>query len=315
MGRELAGIGLLMLAAMAFGSLGVLARAAFAGGATPLSVLVVRYAVAAGTLWPILLVRWRGGSSIAHHARRRPRQMAVLLALGVLNAATSLGILVGLERLPVGTAILLFYTYPALVALLSFVLGERATRRKLGALALALAGVALTVGLHVGGWDSLGVAAVLLAASTTALFIVASGRAAAGLRSLLVTAYVLAGAAAVFAVAGVLGRVNLALSPAAWAACAAIGLVCTVVAMGALVAGIARVGPTRAAIISTLEPLVAIVLAAIFLGERLEPGQLLGGALILSAVLLLAPPEKGAPSTRLSPTSEAGADNIPSPPG
>jgi drug/metabolite transporter (DMT)-like permease len=56
-------------------------------------------------------------------------------------------------------------------------------------------------------------------------------------------------------------------------------------------AGIARIGPTNAAMISTLEPVVTVALAALLLGETLEPVTLLGGGLILAAVLLLAQSE------------------------
>ena len=68
----------------------------------------------------------------------------------------------------------------------------------------------------------------------------------------------------------------------------AIALVSTVLAISLFFAGLARVGPTRAATLSTVEPVVTIALAALVLGERIAAVQLAGGALILGAVLLLA---------------------------
>ena len=53
-------------------------------------------------------------------------------------------------------------------------------------------------------------------------------------------------------------------------------------------AGLKRIGPTRASTLSTVEPAVTVALAAIFLGERIAPMQMAGGALILAAVVLLA---------------------------
>ena len=53
-------------------------------------------------------------------------------------------------------------------------------------------------------------------------------------------------------------------------------------------AGLTRIGPTRASTLSTVEPAVTVALAAIFLGERIAPMQMAGGALILAAVVLLA---------------------------
>jgi drug/metabolite transporter (DMT)-like permease len=64
----------------------------------------------------------------------------------------------------------------------------------------------------------------------------------------------------------------------------------TILALGAFLAGVERVGPTTASLLSTLEPVFTIILAVILLGESLSWGQLFGGALILAAVLLLTIP-------------------------
>jgi drug/metabolite transporter (DMT)-like permease len=53
-------------------------------------------------------------------------------------------------------------------------------------------------------------------------------------------------------------------------------------------AGLARVGATRAAIISTLEPATTVILAALLLGEDLGPVRLVGGGLILVAAVVVA---------------------------
>ena len=75
-----------------------------------------------------------------------------------------------------------------------------------------------------------------------------------------------------------------------WAATVAIAVVCTVVAILAFFAGLKRIGPARAAIASTLEPVVTVVLAWAVLGESLSAMQLLGGALVLGAAARLARP-------------------------
>ena len=52
-------------------------------------------------------------------------------------------------------------------------------------------------------------------------------------------------------------------------------------------AGLKRIGPTTASTLSTFEPIVAVALAAVVLGETITPVQALGGALILAAVVIL----------------------------
>jgi drug/metabolite transporter (DMT)-like permease len=83
------------------------------------------------------------------------------------------------------------------------------------------------------------------------------------------------------------GSVDLALSGEAWLWLVLMALVSTVVAVSAFFAGLRRVGPSEAAILSTFEPVVTVALAYAALGERLTAAQLAGGALVLAAVILL----------------------------
>ena len=107
---------------------------------------------------------------------------------------------------------------------------------------------------------------------------------------------VLTGATATFAVAGVVtGSLDFALPAEAWLWLVLLALVSTVVAVSAFFAGLRRVGPSEAAILSTFEPVVTVVLAFFVLGERLTPPQLAGGALVLAAVILLQLPARRRP--------------------
>ncbi|HPC06452.1 MAG TPA: DMT family transporter, partial [Anaerolineaceae bacterium] len=72
-----------------------------------------------------------------------------------------------------------------------------------------------------------------------------------------------------------------------WWAILGIAVLCTVVAITTFMAGIERIGPTNAATVSTLEPVVAVGLAGLLLNESLSPLKLAGGALILAAVVIL----------------------------
>ena len=71
-----------------------------------------------------------------------------------------------------------------------------------------------------------------------------------------------------------------------WIAIIPIALISTVLAFVTFFAGLKRIGPTGASTLSTFEPIVAVVLAAIVLGETISPYQVFGGILILAAVVL-----------------------------
>jgi drug/metabolite transporter (DMT)-like permease len=102
------------------------------------------------------------------------------------------------------------------------------------------------------------------------------------------SAIVIASAAAVFVAGTIVRGPQWPQDAAGWIAVMAIALVSTVVAITFYFAGLERVGATRAATLSTVEPVVTVTLAAVVLGEGIAPVQLAGGALILVAVVLLA---------------------------
>jgi drug/metabolite transporter (DMT)-like permease len=108
---------------------------------------------------------------------------------------------------------------------------------------------------------------------------------AAGVPSLTAALH-LAQASAVVCIAWALGHSGLAVPPSfqAWAAIVALAVISTVVALRAFLAGLARVGPARASVLSSLEVVVTMTLAVLVLGERLGPRQWAGALLILGAV-------------------------------
>ena len=107
---------------------------------------------------------------------------------------------------------------------------------------------------------------------------------------LVLSALVVTGAAFTLTVAGVatgdLRPGAVSLGGYGWLL--AIAVVSTVGAITLFFAGLGRVGPTTASIVSTFEPVTAIGLAAVVFGESLSATQLGGAALVLGAVLVLA---------------------------
>lgn len=96
------------------------------------------------------------------------------------------------------------------------------------------------------------------------------------------------GAAVTFGVAGAAtGTLETGFAGEGWAWLAAIALVSTVTPIVLFFAGMRRVGPSMAAIVSTLEPPTTVLLAFLAFGESLTAVQLAGGALVLGAVLLI----------------------------
>jgi drug/metabolite transporter (DMT)-like permease len=312
----LAGTLLLVFASCCFGAISTLTVVATgaSGGRAGLPLAVVlfwRYAVAAPFFLPLVVRDARraaggvdaGGVGAAGRAPlpRTPGAFArTLLVAGGGQAAVAGLTLSSLRWVSVGTLAFLFYTFPAWVTLIAAARGtERLDSRKLLAVALSFAGIACTVGLPGGagaaGSGSIwpGVALALGAAVVYALYIPYLGQLTGRTSPGIASAFVAGGAAVIFAVwAG--DALLTTPTPAQAAAVATMAVVCTVVAFLAFMRGLARLGPVRTAIVTTVEPLFTVALGAVALDQPVTPGTLLGGALVAGAVILLQLPARRA---------------------
>lgn len=282
------GVGLVALSAAAFGAIALFARIAYDSGADVLAVLALRFALAATVL--LVLVRARGVRL------PRGRALLVLAALGGVGyVGQSAAYFSALTMAPASLVALLLYLYPGFVTVLSVVTRrERWSRARLLALGLATAGAALVIGVGLGrgngptgGSVAGGAALAVTAAVVYAGYIMLSAGPSARSGTLASSAVIVSAAAVVLTAAAVATGARLPGTATGWVAVAAIALVSTVAAILAFFAGLARLGPTTAATISTLEPVVTVVLAAAVLGEAFTGVQVLGGALVLTAVLVL----------------------------
>jgi drug/metabolite transporter (DMT)-like permease len=88
--------------------------------------------------------------------------------------------------------------------------------------------------------------------------------------------------------AGIAAGQMHALTPGGYALAGSMAVVATAIPATLFLAGLARIGATRAAIISTLEPVTTVVLAALLLGEALGAVRLAGGAVVLVAAIVVA---------------------------
>ena len=280
MNREREGLLLCLVSAAGFGAMPIFGRQAFAAGVELTPMLSLRFLLAAAMLWALIALRRRPLGSV--------RGVVFGGLLGLCGYSVQAGLYFGsIQRIDVSLASLILYTYPALVTVAAFALGrERATRRRLAALALASSGVALVVGGGTGTIDWVGAAMAFGCAIFYTGFILASDRVASTTSPLAFAASVATGCAVGFtAVALLSGGIHASEEGVMWIAL--IASVSTVMPIVLFMAGLARVGASTASIASTVEPVITVVLAWLVLGEVLGPVQLVGGALVLSAVVLL----------------------------
>ena len=278
---ERVGAALCLVAGASFALQPVLVRIAFDGGATVASVGAIRFALAAAVL-----------ALVARRALAAAPLLSLLppFALGATIYGLETGLFfASLERIDVSLASLLMCGYPALVVAGAVALRrERASRRRAAALAVALTGVALVLAGGVGGaLDPVGIGLALAAAVSYAAYVLVSDRLLATTEPLVLAAMLCAGAATAFALGGTATGSLQVLQPSVLVIVAAIALVATVLPIAEFLAGVRRIGPSRATILGTIEPPVTIALSAVVFGERLGALQFAGAGLVLSAVLIL----------------------------
>ena len=274
------GLAFVALSAASFGAMAIFARAAFAGGTNVTGILVARFAIA-GLVLTLLMV-----------AMRRPwprgRPLAVAIGMGAVGyVGQAMCFFAALQYASAGLVALLLYVYPTIVCLLSALFfGEKLTGKKLALLAVGFAGLALMLGGGTG--TPTGIALGLAAAAFYSVYIVVGAHELAGTDALASTTVVCLAAFAMVCAIGLVETPRFPQVAWGWAALAAIALVSTVVAILAFFAGLKRVGPSLASVVSTLEPVVTVALAWLVLGESLTTAQFAGGALVLVAAVLLA---------------------------
>lgn len=274
-----------LLSAVGFGLMAIFAKLAYAEGVDVTGLLVARFGLAGAALL---------AASAATGALRRLDRRTVLVALGmgVFGYAAQAGLyLVAVSRVDASEVALVFSVYPALVMASAILIGrERASVRRGVALVLAVGGTALVLGGAGGGhgFDPVSAALALGSAGVYTCYILIGDRVIRDVPPLPFTALVCVGALVSCSAASlVVGGADLKTSVAGWGWLAAIALVSTVGAIVLFFAGLARVGPSVAALLSVVEPVVTVAAAALVFSEALAPPQALGGALVLAGVTLV----------------------------
>jgi drug/metabolite transporter (DMT)-like permease len=277
---------LCLASATAFGAMGIFGKLAYAEGATVGTLLAARFVLAAALLWV-----YAAGSRGIRRLRAVPRRdLALALGLGAVGYSAQAGsYFAALDRLDASLLSLLVYTFPAIVAVTAVAIGrERASRRTAVALTLASAGLVLVLaGAAAGALDPLGTALGLTAALIYSAYILSSEGVAERIGPVALSTLVCTGAAATLTFGGLVGgQLDLGgVSATGYGWLAGLAVVSTVGAVGLFFAGLQRVGPTAASILSTLEPVVTVGLAFAVFGESLGGAQLAGAALVLLGCL------------------------------
>jgi drug/metabolite transporter (DMT)-like permease len=277
--NRLLGVTFIVVSAASFGTLAIFGRYAYASGLDTFTLLFLRFTFAAILMGAFLFLRReplpRGGTLVR------------LIGMGALGyVGQSYCYLTAIKYASAGLVALLLYLYPTIVAILSVLfLKDKLTRLKVLALGLATLGAALTANPQGGQWT--GILLALTAAAVYSVYIIVGAGVMKQVSAVQSSAVIFASAGVVYGVLTAINSPHWPASSLGWFSVIGVTLIATVVAVASFLAGLKLIGPTDASMLSTLEPVVTVLLAALLFGEMLPPLSLLGGGLILAAVILL----------------------------
>ena len=290
-GETGAGTAYTLIAALGFAAVSTLTTIATNEHVSLSNVLLWRYLIGA-----VVMVGYIGTQT---YPRMPWREAARFIVLGGGGQALLVGMaLSSLKYIGVATLAFLFYTYPAWVTLVQTIRGaEPVTGRRLAALALSFGGIVVIVGVPgdgnamAAGSNAFPVAGVALAVGAAIVYgmYIPLMQWLQKTHSVAVTsAYAKIGSAICFLVLALQDRsLTASMSAAAWEAIIALTLFSTVLPALFFLMGLMRLGAVRTAIVSTVEPFLTAVLGAVVLGQALSAHLLIGGAMIVAAVVLL----------------------------
>jgi drug/metabolite transporter, DME family len=229
------------------------------------------------------------------------RDLAYCFLLGILGVAVSnYFYYVAIQRINVAIAIIVQYTAPVWVLLYVVARGQqKLTLQKVLAVAMALAGIALVIGLIGSGSlsafriDAYGLIAALLASFSFAFYNVGGHRVLARYDRWRVLVWTLTAAVAFWLVLNPPWKIaNAHYAPAQWLFLFVFSMISVLAAFSLYFLGLQYLEPTHAIIASCLEPVFSILLAALLLGEVLRPIQSLGIVFVLAAIVIVQRPSR-----------------------
>ena len=279
------GILLVALSAASFGVMPILAKIAYTYGIGMYTMLFLRFL--SGTVFMFLLMGIRRLPVPAGKAR-----WYWFLMGAACYAPQSLCYFLALRYASAGVVALLFYIHPILVTAGSaFLFGERITRKKLAALLLALAGASAIIGTTF-QVSLAGILFALCSAGIYTVYILTGSRVVGPGMGVQSSAFIMLGAASVYGILNLVFGFVPPEEPAGYIPLILIAFVSTVVAMWSFFSGMEITGPAVAALVSLLEPVVTVLLSVAVLKERLTVNVVIGGCLVLLAMIIISLPDR-----------------------
>lgn len=281
-----------LISAAGFGIASILIKWAYELNVTPFQILTLQNIIASFSLWTFILIFQPSVLSID---RTKLKSLFIQGIFG--NLASSLLFFISLQYLSASIAIVLLFTYPALVNILaSFFYRERISSYRLLSLFLTFLGTILTINLFGQSWGTISVLGIiygLASALATAFLNLYGQKILYKVKPLTATVYPMTFSTIILCLLNPpVYMFTGELSWQVWILAFTLATASTILPLFTLLKGISIIGASKASILSTSELPFTIALAYLLLGDEMELAQLAGVILIIISIILLHKEEK-----------------------
>ena len=282
--RHTNGILYTVISSAAFGFMPIFAKIAYKGGANALTVLFLRFFLASLIILPYIIYKKKD-------FRINKSQLIHIIFLAIIGyTATAYALFLSYNYISVGLATTLHFIYPVLVTVFAAILyKEKLYFSKIISLCLSVFGIYILIGNGNIILNFKGVILAIFSGLFYAYYIVGvSHSEVKKIDSFVLTFYLSVISAVCFFILGTIsGQLSFDIKPYSFLASGGIALVSTVLALTMFLKGIKIIGPSNAAILNTLEPIVSIILDVLILEEKLSFSIVIGCIFILFSVIIL----------------------------
>ena len=273
------------IAAASYGTNPIFAIPLYREGISVTSVLFMRYAMAVAIMFVATMIKSPKAFVI------KPKYVGLLAFMGILMVLSSIALFESYKYLSAGIASTLLFFYPVMVAVIMAIFyKERLTKKSWACLVTAFLGVVILSKNDDGGFISLlGLTLVMLSSLSYAIYLVYINRGPMKkINTSTITFYVILGGFLVMIPYCLLdGGLMLPKTTPAWINAIGLGFFPTVISLIFTSRAIAMIGSTETAIFGALEPLTAVILGILILGETLTITPAIGMILIFVSVTVL----------------------------
>jgi len=292
------GIFFVVVSAICFALMPIFAEYAYKGGINVITLLFIRFSLAALILFVYIFVR------VKKIGLSRYNLIVLFILGGVCYTLQSTCYFNSIKYISASLSALILYMYPMIVAVMSlFIDKEKLTIPVIFSIILSLSGLVLTMGFTPERINMPGVLLALAASLIYSTYIIIGNRAAKNLPSITISAFVALFAALCFLSAGAFTKsLKFDFSVQSWIPVLCLVVFSTIIAIFTFFKGLELLGSTKASIFSITEPLFVVVFYFIFFKDSLSLLQALGAAAILSgAVIVIVFREKAGRHVNISP--------------